>query len=231
MTLAIEQLEDPLVSPLLELCKSAANADIAQIMAALGLVPEDVIAKVVSRPLTPETLDAELPVLSCYRIAQQGQRTTFAHLDHLVTLRLHYVAPSTSREQLEERWPLLEQTWQAIFGAISAGRHEAHSENGAVLEEAGVVWTSENYVKREGFLSNGAVAYPQFEADVQVLWRDLGEGDASALYPVLSLDARLTQDGEGEAGAEPAFEVRFTAYTPEGEDERDGEPFEELSNP
>lgn len=225
---ALERLPDPLVTPLLELLKDAVNAKLAETMERLGLDAEDAIAATLNYPVEARSLGGQLnlPLLACYRIRQQSQRRTFGYLDQLVTLRLQYISSATSFDRLDDRWPLLDYVWRAAFDTLCAGHHAAHQDDAHVLEDAGVIWVNEAATKIEGYLAGGDYAYPQWEADVQVTWRDLAKTDTSALYPVLSLQARITQALDGDP-REPAGDVIIRAYTPTGLEELDAEPFED----
>lgn len=228
--LATERLPDPLVTPLLALLKDAANAKLRADMEAAGIEPVDVISATQPYPADAKSLTASpsLPLLACYRTRQQSVRRTFGHRDYLTTLRLHYISSPTAADRLDERWPILDRVWRAVFDALCAGHDAAHLDDELVLEDAGVIAVNEAATKAEGYLPGSDYALPQWEADVQVTWRDTTRTDTSALYPVLSLTARITQAIDGDP--RPANgDVVITAYTPTGIEELDSEPFEEES--
>lgn len=233
MTLASEQLPDPLLDPLLALLKDAVNTELAEQFEAAGIEAEDVIASTLRRPVNAGDVvvapaSDSLPVLVGFRMREQPFRRTFGHLDYRTTLRLQYIGNACAIDQLNKRWPILSATWRAAFDALCAGHHEAHADDDRVLDAAGVVWLNEAPFKTEGYLPGGDAVYPIWEADVVLDWRDLDKeaGRTRDLYPVLSLDARITQQLEDD-GREPAGDVVFTAYTPAGLQELDAEPYEE----
>lgn len=194
--IALERLSDPLVTPILALLKDAVNADLAAAMTDAGISPTmDAVKSTVPHPISAQilTADPSLPMLVCYRVRQVNQRRTFGYVDQLCTLRLQYITDATSVEQIGSRWPLLDRTWRACIKALCDGHHPAHASDDNVLEDAGVVWVNEAAQKSESFLGGGDFVFPQWEADIQVTWRDAALTDVSDLDDLADFAGPLTQ--------------------------------------
>lgn len=202
MTSALDSLVDPLIAPLLALLKDAINADLAAEMLALDLVPEDAVQTTAPHPVPLEIAgQLALPMLTCFRVRSRSRVATFSHTDQVNTLQFGYLTPATSREQLDERWPLLDRVWQSLLRTLNRGSHPAHLAGAPVLEEAGVVRiATEAALKLELFAEAGDYSYPMFRGEVDVTWRDTSPFDTSGLFPALSFEHEFHIDRPVDEG-------------------------------
>lgn len=210
MTSALDQLPDPLITPLLALLADAANADLSAEMVEAGLTPELVVATTAPHPVALEILgETALPLLACYRVRTRSRRFSIAYVDHTYTLQLAYLTPAAAREQLGARWPLLDRVWSSLLRALRRGRHDAHQAGANVLGPAGVLKVDlATAQKLELFAEAGDFTYPMFRAEVDVVYRSASEIDTSALYPALSFTHHFYVDGGG--GEPDAVSVSLT---------------------
>jgi hypothetical protein len=205
MTAELQSLPDPLITPLLALLKDAINADVAAAMVAAGLTVagdsdgagED--AAVITTLARPFELRVEgneaLPALHCYRTQARTRQFTAVHLDHLYTLQFVYVTPAVEKDQLDERWPLLDIVWRSLVTTLKKGHHPAHLAGAHVLCDAGVVRADyATALKREMCVEGEHFNNPGFIAQVEVTWRDLSKEDTTGLPLALSFDARVYVD-------------------------------------
>ena len=225
MTSALDTVEDPLITPLLALLKDAINSDLgAEAPSSDGdgdaVVAEPAVATTQPYPAPIEMAgETALPQLSCYRIRSRGRRRSIAYVDRTVTLQFTYVSAATAREQLDERWPLLERVWVALESALLAGRHPMHAGGDDVLGVLGIIDVPvEAMQKREFYAPGGNFAYPAFAAEVDVVVQTAPGADTSHLYPALSFQSDLYIGGVTSAPPD----VSALSYTPIGAALRDG---------
>jgi hypothetical protein len=192
MTSALDTLHDPLITTLLALSKDAINADVA-LEADPAATPEAAVATTAPHPIPIEIIgETAMPILACYRVRSRAARRSLHLYDHTQTLQWIYVSPSTAREQLPMRWPLLEHVWQALFGAVTTGAHPAHADGAQVLAPLGVIeMPLPRILKREFFYDAGDYAYPAFVAELDVVVQDDSALDTSGLYPALSFQTNI----------------------------------------
>lgn len=219
MTSALDTLQDPLIATLLALSKDAINAEVA-LEADPTATPEAAVATTAPHPIPIEIIgETAMPILACYRVRTRAARRSLHLYDHTQTLQWIYVSPSTSREQLPSRWPLLEHVWQALFGAVTTGAHPAHAGGAQVLAPLGLIdLPLPRIIKREFFYDAGDFAYPAFVAEMDVVVQDDSALDTSGLWPALSFHIGIYIGDVTEAEAD----VRVISYTPLGEAVRDG---------
>lgn len=223
---ALESLSDPLIAPVLALCKDAINADLADAMEAAGVTPEDAVRATAPYPFALRIEGAAvLPALHCYRVQSRSTQFSVVHVDHVSRLQFTYATPGIGREGLDERWPLLDRVWRALLGALKSGSHAAHADGADVLSDAGVVKVDLGTTRKlEVFIEDGNHTFPGFIGELDVTWRDGSDVDTGSLYPALSFEAKVFADGVSETGDPDAVS---RALTPIGEEELDSEPFEE----
>lgn len=216
--MSLDVTKDDTLLPLLSLLQDAINSDLE----AKGLNAGEAVQHIAPYDMRLELAgELSLPALSCFRVRSVPTRQSAVHLDERVTLRFKYVSASTARESIDERWPLLEHVWRSFVATMDRGYHEAHRASARVLDEIGFVWISWNQTnKLEVYADDGDYAYPAWQADVQVQWRDLGRNDTTALYPMTGVRASIGTDGGVD-------DVITTILTETGEAEQDAEPFEE----
>lgn len=219
MTSALDTVVDPLVTPLLAFLKDAINADLSA-ETPPDSEPEAAVATTAPHPVDIEmTGETALPILTCYRTRSRARRRSIAFVDHTVTLQFTYVTAATAREQLGARWPLLERVWAALLLSLSTGSHPAHADGEDVLDSLRVIEVVLSTAqKREIFQPGGDYTYPAFVAEIDLIVQDDSLGDASTLYPALSFDGGIYL---GDV-TEDAPDVAARAYTPLGEQVRDG---------
>jgi hypothetical protein len=202
MSSALDGMVDPLIGPMLALLKDAINADLAAEMIALDLEPEDTVQTTAPHPVPLEIAgQLAMPLLTCFRVQSRSRVATFLHTDHVNLLQFGYLTPATAREQIDERWPLLDRVWRALLRTLANGAHPAHQAGAPVLTNAGVVRISTDSAKKlELFAESGDYAYPMFRGEVEVVWRDASLVDTSALYPALSFTHEFNVNGGSEDG-------------------------------
>lgn len=192
---ALEALSDPLITPLLALMKDAINADVRAQMVAAGKTPEDAVVTTAPHPVALEIAgQAALPLLSCYRVRSRQRSTTMYWIDSVDTLQFAYVTPQCAREQIDERWPLLQRVWRRILITMQLGCDVAHLSGADVFGPAGVIAYEESSASKvDLFAETGDYAYPMFRGEMEVIWRDdeYQTSRTAALFPALSIESDL----------------------------------------
>ena len=220
MTSALDTVQDPLITPLLALAKDAVNADVV-LDVDPAATPEAAVATTAPHPVPIEILgETALPVLACYRIRARTTERSLLLTDYTYTLQWVYVSPATAREQLDERWPLLNRVWLSLMKAVYAGQSPAHAAGVDVLGPIGVIdMPGERALKREFFYDGGDYAYPAFVWEMEVVMQDDSATDTTGLWPALSFLSQFWIDSG--VTAEPP-DVSVISYTPLGKLVRDG---------
>lgn len=230
---AVDVVRDPLLTPLLALLMAAINADVGSIMLHDG---GKEVPAVVTTQLHPLSLMHEPdggPRLSAYRISSRPVRTTMQRIDHVATVQFDYITPACGHEQLDARWPLLEQVWQVMVDALDKGHHAAYQDDEPALTN--VLKVDLTTARKVELYADGQEStFPAFRAQMDITWRGEETAATRTYYPALSFTIALPRaDGE-DADGNPLLEdnadvTTVIAYTPLGVEERDAEPFEDAS--
>lgn len=184
--MGLESAADPQVAALLTLGRGAVNADLA---AVLGV---NAVDSVHGYPIPLGLLGKQtLPALAIYRGRHQWREARFGggEVDTLVTIRIQYFSQATSREKLNERWPLLQLVEGKLFAALMNGHHPAVEDDENLLEAAGVMKVDPNtFVTDFAFVpGEGEFAYPGFQSSYQLTHHE--PPDLSKLHELLAVDA------------------------------------------
>lgn len=221
----LDSTTDPVMTHVLGLVQAAVNADFKADDALFEA--DEVIKSTFPYPieLSQGLGDLSMPALGCHRKTTRDRRFSVVHTDKVSIFRFTYMTPACAKEQIEERWPLLEKVWQKMVNALNAGHHPAYLDAAPVLVDAGVIRIApDSFTKQEFFADAGTYAFPSFWGECEVTWRDPDAQDTSTLHPMLSARGKLQVDGN-----EGTPDVDFIAYTPVGLEEVDSEPYEDES--
>lgn len=197
---ALDVIQDPLITPILALLRAGINADLAADMATQGVTPEPAIATVSPVPFVlGREGDGVLPALHCYRIRSRSKQTTLFYRDETATLQLVYVTPATGRDQIEQRWPILDRVWRSLVRTLRSG----YLGGVDVLGAAGVIHVAAETANKQELYIERQESFPGFVATIDVVWRPADESDVGTVYPALSIDGQLFTDTDGVTTGTP----------------------------
>lgn len=218
----LDSTTDPLMTHVLGLVQAAVNADFKAEDASFE--SDEAIKSTFPYPIefSQGLGDLAMPALGCHRKTTREKRFSAVHTDKVSTFRFTYMTPACAKEQIDDRWPLLENVWQKMVDALNAGHHPDYLNDAPVLVDAGVIRIApDSFTKQEFFADSGTYAFPSFWGECEVTWRDPNAQDTSDLHPMLSARGKLFTDGH-----QGTPDVVFDAYTPLGLEARDAEPYE-----
>lgn len=203
--MALEVTRDPLLEMIGSLVTAHVNG---QMQAELG---EAAIAKAYRHPTPMRILSSiAMPSLSIYRGEMRRRRRTAMHTEHLVPVLFTYVSPPVALDLLQERWPLLQNVWEHLEGAMMCGRSPHYMGGADAFTPAGIVEVVEtSATKRELYADDGSgTAYPAFEARIDVYTRELDDVEYEDLESILA-----TYNLVGTVGTDmPAFVRDLVIY-------------------
>jgi hypothetical protein len=129
-----------------------------------------IVVVVYEDPRALDTVHAtKLPGLCIYRASERRRRRNSVDLVRDVTVSFDYVLPATPLENRNERWPALQEIWNAIADVVIAGKHAAVSSGDPVLSLAGVNVEQENSAQATyGFADGGGKSYPFFRGQIVI---------------------------------------------------------------
>lgn len=188
---------DPMIDPMLSFLQAVVNVGIPGVATP--------IVQTANHPIDLELGLGELdmPILGCHRIRTQTRSFSMGHLnDELATIRFTFIGPMCSREELPQRWPLLDKVWRRIVDALYRGHDEDYEGDADVMATAGVVRVDLNSARKQEFYAEkGDYAFPSFWGEIDVLWRDPLLADVSDLAPFNRADGKFLVEGNTDQAA------------------------------